>query len=467
MRSGSSLVFAGVAPHPPIMVPEVGGSDCLEVQGSIDAMAELTRRIIASGARTLVLISPHAPLDPDAFVGYGGPRLHGDFSRFGAPDTQVESRFAQQLFEQIQQAANDDDLDLFSIHETSLDHGTSVPLYFLDRNGWEGSVVALGYSFRSMRDHLRFGECIRQAADVIGEPIALIASGDLSHRLKPDAPAGYHPYAYRFDEQVVQAIESNQSQQIIDIDPQLRKLAGECGYRSIMIALGATQPLRQNNELLHYEAPFGVGYMVAQLTATEEQQSQRVAYESYASVEDPSYVLPNLARQSVETYTLTGDKLAVLPSNPLLETRAACFVSIKTLDGDLRGCIGTVEPTKDTLAEELVANAISAASRDPRFSPIQPTELGNLRYSVDILSPAEPASMEELDPKIYGVVVEDAGGFSRGLLLPDIEGVSTAEQQVEIAARKAGIPQGAALRISRFRVVRYREQLTQLQNREG
>jgi MEMO1 family protein len=463
MRRESSLVFAGVAPHPPIMVPEVGGPDCIEVQGSIDAMAELTRRIIASGAKTVVLISPHAPLDPDAFVAYRGPNLQGDFSRFGAPDTRVESHLAQQLFEQIQQAANHDDIDLFSIQETSLDHGTSVPLYFLDRNGWQGRVVALGYSFRSMRDHLRFGECIREAADVIGEPTALIASGDLSHRLKPDAPAGYHPFAYRFDEQVVQAIESNQSTQIIDIDPQLRKLAGECGYRSMIVALGATKSLQANSELLHYEAPFGVGYMVAQLTSKEEQPSQRVPYDSYASVEDPAFILPNLARQSVETYTLTGDKPEVLPNNPILETRAACFVSIKTLDGELRGCIGTVEPTKDTLAEELVANAISAASRDPRFSPVEPSELENLRYSVDILSPAEPASMEELDPKVYGVVVEDVSGFSRGLLLPDIEGVSTAEQQVEIAARKAGIPQGVPLRISRFRVVRYREQL---QNRE-
>ena len=141
----------------------------------------------------------------------------------------------------------------------------------------------------------------------------------------------------------------------------------------------------------------------------------------------------------------------------LLGARAACFVSLKTHDGQLRGCIGTIEPAKDTLAEEIIANAINAATRDPRFSPVSAEELSQLRYSVDVLSAPEPATLEDLDPAVYGVIVEDESGSHRGLLLPDLEGVDTVAKQVEIAARKAGIPPEAPIKLARFRVSRFGE----------
>ena len=147
-----------------------------------------------------------------------------------------------------------------------LDHGTAVPLYFLLRNGWHGQVVALGYSFLSNEDHLRFGRCIARAVDQLGRRAAFIASGDLSHRLKPEAPAGYNPTAHLFDEQVVDALRANAPDRIVEIDHGLRRLAGECGYRSMLVALGAAAPAERDCEVLHYEAPFGVGYLVAQLS---------------------------------------------------------------------------------------------------------------------------------------------------------------------------------------------------------
>ncbi|MDQ1558220.1 MAG: hypothetical protein QOD32_1280 [Pyrinomonadaceae bacterium] len=169
--------------------------------------------------------------------------------------------------------------------------------------------------------------------------------------------------------------------------------------------------------------------------------------------------LPELARRSVETFVRERRVLEVssVAHDALLGQRAACFVSIKTDEGDLRGCIGTVEPVKATLAEELIHNAISAATRDPRFSPVEISELPRLRYSVDVLSPPEPTRFEELDPKTYGLIVEDERGRWRGLLLPDLEGVESAEQQLQITARKAGIPPGADVKLYRFRVRRYGE----------
>jgi AmmeMemoRadiSam system protein A/AmmeMemoRadiSam system protein B len=457
MGNTSAIVFSGIAPHPPIMVPEVGRDAIAEVRRSIDAMAELTRRIIQSGAETVVIISPHAPLSPDAFVAYQSQPLHGDFANFRAPATTVEFPIDEELLAGIVKAAATADYEVPTLERHDLDHGTAVPLYFLDRNGWQGRVVALGYSFLSNEDHLKFGECIRKAAESVGRAVAFIASGDLSHRLKPEAPAGYNSSAHLFDEQVVDALTRNAPAQIIDIDPNLRRVAGECGYRSILVALGLAQSLPAACEVLHYEAPFGVGYLVAQLTNVKSDNDSEVGFGSseQTSVDED---LPVLARRAVETFVRNGRQISV-PQNAaeILGARASCFVSIKTRDGDLRGCIGTIEPVKETLGDELVANAISAATRDPRFAPVQESELPNLKYSVDILSAPEPATVADLDPAIYGVIVEDESGLLRGLLLPDIEGVDTAEQQVSIAARKAGIAPGTPLKLSRFRVDRFRE----------
>lgn len=453
--TNSAIVFSGIAPHPPIMVPEVGGEAAVEVQRSIAAMAELTRRIIESGAETVVIISPHAPLDASAFVAYHSPKLSGDFANFRAPHTGIQFPLDEEVLTAIAESATRKDYEVLNLENHSLDHGTAVPLYFLDRNGWTGRVVALGYSFLSNEDHLSFGECIREAAEAVARPVALIASGDLSHRLKPGAPAGYDREAHRFDEAVVSAIEDCSPDRIIKIEHKLRRIAGECGYRSMLVALGATKDLQAACEVLNYEAPFGVGYLVAQLTNAAAEHTQPILADEDLEL---ATQLPALARLAVETFVRTRKQItAPEHAAALLAARAACFVSIKTHSGDLRGCIGTVEPVKESLAQELISNAISAATRDPRFTPVEASELENLRYSVDVLAAPEPAGFADLDPKIYGVIVEDETGKLRGLLLPDIAGVESVEQQVEIAARKAGIPQGKPLRLSRFRVERFRE----------
>jgi AmmeMemoRadiSam system protein A/AmmeMemoRadiSam system protein B len=458
MGNAGAIVFSGIAPHPPIMVDEVGREATADVRASIAAMAELTRRVIRSGAETVVLISPHAPLRADAFVAYQQTKLYGDFANFRAPNTHIEFPLDQKLLTAITQSAADKAYEVLSLEDFYLDHGSAVPLYFLDRNGWRGSVVALGYSFLSNEDHLKFGECISAAANAYRRPIAFIASGDLSHRLKPEAPAGYNASAYLFDREVVEAIDDNSPDRIVEIDPELRRTAGECGYRSMLVALGAISKLPRACEVLNYEAPFGVGYLVAQLTNASASTRANLADSADQAETNPAAELPALARSAVETFARTGKQIEA-PGNltALLAARAPCFVSIKTHSGELRGCIGTVEPVKDNLAQEIIANAINAATRDPRFYPVAPEELAELRYSVDVMGSPEPTTLAELDPKIFGVIVEDDSEHRRGLLLPDIPGVESATQQVEIAARKAGIQPGAPLKLSRFRVDRYRE----------
>jgi AmmeMemoRadiSam system protein A/AmmeMemoRadiSam system protein B len=461
----SSVVFAGIAPHPPIMVPEVGGEAADEVRASINAMRDFTERIIDSGAETVVLISPHAPLAPRAFVAYQEGKLHGSFANFRAPETELEVMLDEEMLSAIGEAAHARGYEVIGISGHELDHGTAVPLYFLLRNGWRGRVVALGYTFLSNEDHLNFGSCISEAAAARGRAIAFVASGDLSHRLKPGAPAGYDADAHLFDEEIVSAIRARAPERVINIDQELRRTAGECGYRSMLVALGVAGDSPESYEVLSYEAPFGVGYLVAQLMFEREKESENIASETEIAGETEQASdaldgtsgaeLPALARLAVETFIREGRQLK--PPASSVPRRAACFVSIKTLARDLRGCIGTIEPLKESLEEELIANAINAATRDPRFPPVSPAELSDLRYSVDVLSAPETARFEELDPKIYGVIVEDEHGTRRGLLLPDIEGVETTAQQVSIAARKAGIKTGTPLKLYRFRVERFSE----------
>jgi AmmeMemoRadiSam system protein A/AmmeMemoRadiSam system protein B len=447
-NQSSCLVFSGIAPHPPIMVPEVGRESIGAVRRSIEAMAELTDRLIASGAETVILISPHAPLEIDSFVAYEDPEIYGDFANFHAPETSVSVSLDRELLAAITVSAACDNYRISNLPDTDLDHGTAVPLYFLLRNGWQGKVVALGYSFLSNEDHLRFGRCIRKAIDTLGKPVGFIASGDLSHRLAPHAPAGFNPNAHVFDERVVDALNANDPQAIAEIDFNLRKIAGECGFRSMLVAIGASADLPLACEVMNYEAPFGVGYLVAQLI-------NRRADENAA---DSVKTLPSLAREAVETFIRSGEVLRPRQATgELLSMRAPCFVSLKTLDGELRGCIGTIEPAKQTLAEEITANAIRAAINDPRFDPVSEDELANLRYSVDVLLPAEETVFEKLDPAVFGVIVEDENSSRRGLLLPDIAGVETVEQQVDIAMRKAGISRDTPVKLWRFKVERFRE----------
>lgn len=166
--------------------------------------------------------------------------------------------------------------------------------------------------------------------------------------------------------------------------------------------------------------------------------------------------LVGLARQAIEAYVRTRAVIDPAQDPDRQPRRAGVFVSLHLPDGSLRGCIGTTEPYQPSIEEEIVSNAISAASRDPRFYPLEESELERLVISVDVLeTPEEVSSPEELDPKQYGVIVRTIDG-RRGLLLPDLEGVETVDQQLRIACRKGGIdPVADHYAIFRFRVQRH------------
>jgi len=325
--------------------------------------------------------------------------------------------------------------------------------------------VRVGVSGLSVEDHYVFGGLIASVAERLGRKTVVIASGDLSHKLVDDGPYGYAPEGPEFDRVVCEVAEDGDFSRLFDMDAGFLEKAAECGHRPLLVMAGALDRKAVESELYSYEGPFGVGYGIASfvvcgedggrtflddfLRAELERASERMASES-PHVE--------LARRTVESYVRTG-RVYESPESlaeELTAGRAGVFVTIKK-QGALRGCIGTITPVTENVGEEIRANAVSAAARDPRFPAIDEEELPYLEYSVDVLAPAEPImGADELDPFRYGVIVNL--GRKRGLLLPNLEGIEDAETQVGIAMKKAGIAERdrSLVDLERFEVVRHR-----------
>ena len=258
----------------------------------------------------------------------------------------------------------------------------------------------------------------------------------------------------------MELLEQGDFKGLFSLDKTMISEAGECGLRSLYILAGALDGKTAKAEVLSYEGPFGVGYGVARFNVSEGQSIfeaiKNLGQENHVKrlKAGPSYT--RLARKNLENYFKTGRALTLkdIIDKELLNDKKGVFVSLK-MSGELRGCIGTIEAVTDSVGEEILNNSLSAAFKDPRFSPLREEELYQLDISVDLLYPAEKCSFEDLDPQSYGVIV--TSGRKRGLLLPMLEGIDSCEEQVSIALQKAGIRKNESYEIERFKVDRYKE----------
>jgi len=460
-----SVLAAYAVPHPPIIIPQVGHGEEKKIAATARAYDEVMRRAAAHKPDVLVITSPHSVMYADYIHISPGTEAAGSLSRFGAPQASCRVRYDRELAHRIERLAGENGVPAGTMGErdSALDHATLIPLLFLQKTGFSCPIVRIGLSGLPALTHYRLGRLIAEAAEALGRRAVFIASGDLSHRLKEDGPYGFSPEGPAFDKEITEVFASGDFGRLLAVSPDLGDAAGECGLRSFQIMAGALDGKAVTHELLSYEDPFGVGYGVAAFEVTGEDGSRcfgeqygRIRREKLAQTKANEDAYVKLARFSLETRVREGQKAAMPKELPpaLTETRAGAFVSLKK-DGQLRGCIGTISPTAPSLALEIMQNAVSAALHDPRFDPVAESELDDLVYSVDVLGEAEPvASAEQLDPKRYGVIVESGG--RRGLLLPDLEGVNTAEEQIAIARRKAGIGKAEPVRLSRFEVVRHK-----------
>lgn len=461
-----SVIYAIAVPHPPLIVPEVGRGQERKIQDTIDAYKEVSRRVAECDPDTIVVISPHMVMYSDYIHISPGASARGDLARFRAPKVTVEAQYDTMFVDRLVELCEAEGLAAGTLGERNkdLDHGSLIPLYFLKDYNLKAKVVRIGISGLPFTDHYRLGELIAQVSNDLDRRTIIIASGDLSHKLTKDSPYGYSALGPRFDRRVTEILGTGEFIKLLDFTPDHSEAAAECGLRAFIMMAGALDGRETRPELHSYEGTYGVGYVVCSFEVKGDDRSRaygeqmlaesKKQAENFESDENP-YV--QLARLSLETFIRTGRR-AALPKNlpdELLNRRAGVFVTLYK-HRELRGCIGTIEPTCSSVAEEIMQNAISSGTADTRFDRVREAELQDIEYSVDVLSEREPIkSISELDVKRYGVVVSK--GFKRGLLLPNLEGVDTPEVQVAIAKQKAGIRiDDDNVLIERFEVVRHK-----------
>lgn len=466
------IIGAYIFPHPPILIPEVGKGREKDASATLEAVRKAAREIGDAKPDTIIVTTPHGPLFQDFVHISVTPRLSGDLGRFGASGVRLEYENDLDLVNRIVEEAGQEGIYCGGLDDETarkfkisreLDHGATVPLYFVNKELQGAKLVHISIAGLPHEDLYRFGTCISRAVEHSNARVVFVGSGDLSHRLSADAPYGYSERGHEFDELLVEYVKKYQPEKLLDLEEDLCESAGECGLRSFVMMFGALDGYRVESQVLSYEGPFGVGYAVARLQPREAgggeqllEKLERTNLEKMRDIRNSEDPYVALARETLERYVKEGVRIGVpdvLPSE-MLQNRAGVFVSIKK-KGQLRGCIGTTAPVTGSIAEEIIQNAVSSGTQDPRFNPVEEEELDQLVYSVDVLMKPEPVdSMNQLDVVKYGVIVRT--GARSGLLLPNLEGVDTPEKQVSIALQKAGIRSGEKYSMERFEVIRHK-----------
>lgn len=460
-----AVIGAVMVPHPPLIIPDVGRGQEKAIQATIDAYHKAAKKIASWKPDTVVVLSPHSIMYADYFHISPGTGARGDFGQFRAPQVKIQVQYDTELVEALSQEAEAREIPAGTMGErdSRLDHATMIPLWFLNHYYTDYKTVRIGLSGLPLSQHYMLGQCIQKAAELCGRNVVVIGSGDLSHKLKEDGPYGFQKEGPEYDSRIMKVMGAAAFDQLFDFTEEFCDKAAECGHRSFVIMAGTLDRLAVKAEKLSHEGTFGVGYGVCtyEVEGREperdflRQYEEKIAEEAKRRKEsEDAYV--RLARQTIEAYIGERKQISIPKDLPeeMYESRAGVFVSLKE-EGRLRGCIGTITPVQKNIAEEIVANAISASTKDPRFHPVQSDELDKLVYSVDVLgTPEAITSPDELDVKRYGVIVTK--GRKRGLLLPNLDGVDTVEDQIAIAKQKAGISTyDDAVQLERFEVVRH------------
>ncbi len=314
------------------------------------------------------------------------------------------------------------------------EHSIEVQIPFLQYFKTDIRLVPIMLAYSSLTTYKEIGKELAKAIKDLNKEVVIIASSDMTH---------YEPQesAQRKDTQAIEAIlDLNEDELFRRVDELNISM---CGYAPTVSLISAAKELGATGaELVRYQTSGD----------TTGDYSSVVGYAGVIITKMSP--VAKLARETVETYVKEGRTPQPEELTPEMKQQAGVFVSIHKF-GELRGCIGTFEPQQENVAEEIITNAISSATRDPRFPPVAPDELKDLSYSVDVLTTPEPIpDKDQLDPKRYGVIVEC--GLRRGLLLPDLEGVDTVDYQIDICCQKAGIMPDEPIKLYRFEVKRYK-----------
>ena len=459
------VVGAIMVPHPPVILPEVGRGEEKKIAASDSAYRKAAAFAAELRPDTIVLSSPHAVMYADYFHISPGESAQGNMGQFRAPQLRFQVNYDTEFTSLLSELAQQEGFPAGTLGErkTELDHGTMIPLYYIDRFYADYRLVRIGLSGLPLADHYRLGQMIAQTAEELGRRVLFVGSGDLSHKLLAEGPYGFAAEGPVYDERIMDVMSRAAFDELLDFDESFCDRAAECGHRSFCMMAGALDGRSLETEMLSHEGTFGVGYGICTYRVLgddperhllkEWEARRRQALDAQRRKEDPWV---RLARAEIEAWVGEHRRITLPEDLPavMLTERAGVFVSLHK-EGRLRGCIGTIEPTRRCVAEEIIENAISASTKDPRFPPVRRDELDALEISVDVLAPPEKIrSKDELDVRRYGVIVRK--GWKRGLLLPNLDGVDTVDEQVSIALQKAGLSkQETGYELERFEVVRH------------
>ena len=459
-----SIVAAFMVPHPPMIIPDVGRGSEKQIEKTIKAYEKVADQIAALKPDTIIISSPHSVMYSDYFHISPHSKAFGFFDDFGAPQVKFEIEYDEELVKQIEAHAMRIKFPAGTLGEKypELDHGTMVPLWFILKKYKDFKLVRTGLSGQDLLMHYEYGQIIRDAVESLERRVVYVASGDLSHKLQTYGPYGFAKEGPEYDKQIMDVCSGARFGELFDFDENFCEKAAECGHKSFVIMAGALDGQAVEAKQYSHEDVTGVGYGICSFVPKGEDEGRHFLDARLRQIEKEieqkrrkSDAWVKLARESAEYFVKNGSEME-LPSwvpSELLKVRAGAFVSVHKF-GALRGCIGTIATTKENLALEIIHNAVSAVSEDPRFDPVTEDELKYLDINVDVLGDAEKiSSPAELDVKKYGVIVQS--GYKRGLLLPDLDGVDTVEQQIDIARRKGGIAPGEDVDLFRFEVVRH------------
>jgi MEMO1 family protein len=259
-----SLVFSAIVPHPLILMPQIGKEHARRLQLTQKAYEKLAIELQNCGANTIIIISPHGIIQNDVFTINLNPNFNANFEEFGDFSTKLNYTgnigLTHKIREKLETKAN---LQMISLE--NIDYGTSIPLYFLTQKLTNIKIVPIYYSGLDYNKHFEFGQLLKRQILASKDNIAVIASGDLSHRLNKNAPGGYSPKAKKFNSRIIESIQKNKINDLLSMDINLVKEAGECGLKSILILMGIMDEIKYEPQLFSYEFPFGVGYMVMNL----------------------------------------------------------------------------------------------------------------------------------------------------------------------------------------------------------
>ncbi|MCM1990555.1 AmmeMemoRadiSam system protein A [Oceanirhabdus seepicola] len=456
-----------ILPHPPIIVPEVGMGNQHVAFRTSSSMKMIAKEISALNPDNIVVISPHGPNFIDGISIMDSYFIQGDFEEFGS-ELSMEKEINKKLVKELKYRCEETIIPLISIDhsnaelyniEYKLDHGTMVPLYFIDKFMENYKLTSITYGGISKLHHYKFGMILKESLSNIPGDFVIISSGDLSHKLIEDSPYGYDSSGEKFDRDLIDNLAAGNWEDIIFMNDDLVTNACQCALKSIILLLGTLDEFDFKSDIISYEHPFGVGYCISRINIINNCESKYTKLERsferrFLSMTKKESFQVNLAREAINNF-IKYENYIDIPSNTpkeLLWNKKGVFVSLK-IEGNLRGCIGTLTPTCDTTCEEIIRNAIEACSHDPRFTPVYEEELSLLTISVDILDNPEICSKEDLDPQKYGIIVSTES--KKAVLLPNLQGINTVEEQLSTVLKKAGISPNEEYSIERFEVKRY------------